>query len=402
MMRIFVCDKFEESGLARLKKIGCEVLYQPESKTEDQIISYLQNFKPDVLIVRSTKVTAKVLEAAPLKVVLRAGAGVNTIDVAACSQRGVYVSNCPGKNSIAVAELAFGLIFALDRRIVDNTVSLQNGQWNKKDFSQARGLYGRTLGLVGLGNIGIEMIPRARAFGLKIIAWSRSLTPERAELLEIECASDLTSLAKQSDIISLHLSLNKETQKRIDRLFFDAMKPGSYLVNTSRAEIIDAEALTKAIQEKSIRYAADVFYDEPSASTGSFSDPLIQKHHAYGTHHIGASTEQAQEAIAAETVRIIESFKTTGKVPNAVNLAKQTPATHCLTVRHRDRPGVLAGVLTAIRAEGINVQEMENVIFDGAEAAVAHINLDRAPKIETVKKLKSSNADILDLDLFAL
>jgi len=256
------------------------------------------------------------------------------------------------------------------------------------------------LGLVGLGNIARDIIPRAQAFGLNVIAWSRSLTNEKADALHIQRASDFANLAGKADIISLHLPFNKETQKIIDRHFFETVRPGSYLVNTSRAEIIDQEALAWGIKEKNIRYATDVFYNEPGTSTGDFSDPFVLNHGAYGTHHIGASTEQAQEAIAAETVRIIESFKTTGSVPNAVNIARQTPATHTLTVRHRDRPGVLASVLSAIRAEKINVQEMENIIFDGAEAAVAHINLDQAPSPDLLKKLKGCNADIIDIDLF--
>ena len=122
----------------------------------------------------------------------------------------------------------------------------------------------------------------------------------------------------------------------------------------------------------------------------------------YGTHHIGASTDQAQEAIAAETVRIVEEFKQTGKVPNVVNLAQQTPATHRLVVRHLDRPGVLAGVLEALKAEQINVQEMENIVFEGAAAAVARINLDNAPTKECLNKLRTGNADIIELDLLEL
>ena len=139
-----------------------------------------------MLVVRSTKVTAAALHSGALKLVVRAGAGYNTIDVAAASRRGIYVSNCPGKNSMAVAELAFGLILALDRRIADNVAALRQGQWNKKEFSKARGLFGRTLGLIGLGQIGREMVPRARAFGLRVVAWSRSLTPESARALGVE------------------------------------------------------------------------------------------------------------------------------------------------------------------------------------------------------------------------
>src|SRR5918997_332293 len=184
-MRVLIADKFEQSGRDGLEAAGCDYSYQPDVKDES-LIEAIRGYAPDVLVVRSTKVTEAMLEAGALKLVVRAGAGYNTIDVAAASARGIYVSNCPGKNSIAVAELAFALILALDRRVADNVISLRRGEWNKKEFSKARGLYGRTLGLVGVGRIGQEMIPRARAFGMTVVAWSRSLSPERASLLGVE------------------------------------------------------------------------------------------------------------------------------------------------------------------------------------------------------------------------
>jgi D-3-phosphoglycerate dehydrogenase len=179
-MLVLIADKFEQSGRAGLAAAGCEVLYQPGTK-DQALVQAIAAAKPDVLVVRSTKVTEPMLDAGPLKLVVRAGAGYNTIDVAAASRRGIYVSNCPGKNSIAVAELAFALILALDRRVADNVIALRKGEWRKEEFSKARGLYGRTLGLVGVGRIGSEMVPRARGFGMPVVAWSRSLTLARAE-----------------------------------------------------------------------------------------------------------------------------------------------------------------------------------------------------------------------------
>ena len=184
-MRVLIADKFEQSGRDGLQALGCEISYQPDVK-DDTLTEAIKTSAPDVVVVRGTKVTEPMLDAGPVKLVVRAGAGYNTIDVAAASKRGIYVSNCPGKNSIAVAELAFALILALDRRIADNVISLRKGEWNKKEFSKARGLYGRTLGLIGVGKIGQEMIPRAKAFGMPVIAWSRSLTPEKAESWGVE------------------------------------------------------------------------------------------------------------------------------------------------------------------------------------------------------------------------
>ena len=400
-MRVLIADKFEQSGRDGLQAIGCDVSYQPDLKDES-LVAAIGAESPDVLVVRGTKVTEPMLDAGPIKLVVRAGAGYNTIDVAAASKRGIYVSNCPGKNSIAVAELAFALILALDRRIVENVVMLRQGQWNKKEFSKARGLFGRTLGLIGLGKIGQEMIPRARAFGMPVVAWSRSLTPERATALGVEYKATPKEVAAAADVVSVHTALNSDTREAINGEIFSAMRPGSYFINTARGEVVDQNALVEAMKNRGIRAGLDVFAIEPSSAVAEFKDPIGKEEQLYGTHHVGASTDQAQEAIADETVRIVREFKDTGKVPNVINLARQTPATHRLVVRHVDRPGVLAAVLDAIKAEHINVQEMENIVFEGAAAAVARINLDNAPSAPMLDRIRSGSADIIELNLIQL
>jgi D-3-phosphoglycerate dehydrogenase len=400
-MKVLIADKFETSGQQGLRSIGCDVFFQPDLK-DDALTDAISSLQPDVLIVRSTKVTDPMLAAGGIKLVVRAGAGYNTINVASASRRGIYVSNCPGKNSIAVAELAFALILALDRRVADNVIQLRKGEWNKKEFSKAKGLYGRSLGLVGLGQIGQEMLPRAAAFGMPVVAWSRSLTPERAEALGIEYVDSPEELARRADIISMHVALKPETRGLIKEEFFSAMRDGAYFINTSRGEVVDQPALLAALRSGKIRAGLDVFANEPTAATGQFEDEISREPGLYGTHHIGASTDQAQEAIAAETVRIVRTFKETGKVPNVVNLARRSDATHSLVVRHLDRPGVLAGVLDNIKAVNINVQEMENIVFEGGEAAVARINIDRALPVESLEKLQASNPDIIEISLIEL
>jgi len=400
-MRILIADKFESSGQEALKGLGCEVVFEPDLK-EEALVKAVAEKQPDVLVVRSTKVPEAVLKAGPLKLVVRAGAGYNTIDVATASCRGIYVANCPGKNAIAVAELAFALILALDRRVADNVIALRKGEWNKSEFSNARGLLGRTLGLIGLGRIGSEMIPRARAFGMQVVAYSRSLTPERAEALGIAYAPSPEDVARAADVVSVHLALNPDTKHSLGATFFSAMREGACFINTSRGDVVDQPALLAAIQERKLRVGSDVYANEPAGGTGAFDDPLGQHPNVYGTHHIGASTVQAQEAIAAEAVRIVQTFKETGKVPNVVNLAQRTPATHALVVRHLDQPGVLAGILDALRGAQINVQEMENVVFEGAEAAVAHINLDQPAPDKLLKKCREADRNILELTLLSL
>jgi D-3-phosphoglycerate dehydrogenase / 2-oxoglutarate reductase len=401
LMKVLIADKFEDSGIAGLKEIGCDVVSNPDLKDES-LVEAIRDSQADILVVRSTRVTEAMLAAGRLSLVVRAGAGYNTIDVKAASSRGIYVSNCPGKNSIAVAELAFALILALDRRLPDNVADLRAGKWNKKEYGKSRGLYGRTLGLIGLGQIGREMISRAKAFGMDVVGWSRSLTPESAAELGISYRQTVIEVAHDCDILSVHIALAPDTRGVINADVFEAMLPGSYLINTSRAEVVDQDALKQAVKTKGIRAGLDVFADEPEGATGDFTDEIVKLQNVYGTHHIGASTNQAQEAISAETVRIISAFKETGKVPNVVNLADHTPATHLLVVRHQDRPGVLAYVLNEIKSANINVQRMENIVFAGAEAAVARIELDGALETATVDRIRNGNNDIIEINIIAL
>jgi D-3-phosphoglycerate dehydrogenase / 2-oxoglutarate reductase len=404
-MRVLVADKFEQSGLDGLKAAGCDVLYQPD--LADQALSdAIRTSGADVLVVRSTKVTEPMLDAGNLSLIVRAGAGVNTIDVAAASKRGIYVSNCPGKNSVAVAELAFGLVLALDRRIPDNVAELRAGKWNKKEYSKAKGLYGRTLGLLGFGSIGQEMARRAQAFGMPVLVWSRRFTEKGAAALdelpgdlEVSVINTPEEVAERADVLSVHLALTKDTRNFVNGNLLGRMKKGAFFVNTARGEVVDYAALANAVQTNGIRVALDVFATEPAAATADFNDPILSLPNVYGTHHIGASTDQAQEAIAAESVRIIRTYGETGKVPNVVNLCSKTPATHMLVVRHRDRPGVLAHVFEHLRGGNLNVQETENIIFEGAQAAIARINLDGEPPSPLLQNIEKGNDDILHLHL---
>ncbi len=410
-MKVLIADKFEQSGIDGLKAAGCEVVYQPDL-SGDTLTQALRETTADVLVVRGTTVTAPMLEAGALSLVVRAGAGYNTIDVATASTRGIYVSNCPGKNAIAVAELAWALMLALDRRIPDNVAELRAGRWNKKEYSKARGLHGRTLGLLGYGNIGQEMAKRAHAFGMPVVVWSRRFAAgpvNQAHIDETDAAQVPITIAKtpqeaaeRADVLSVHLALTAETRGLVNASVLEKLKPGSYFINTARGEVVDYAALEQVIKTRHIRVALDVFAVEPKEPTGEFKDAVVLLPGVYGTHHIGASTDQAQDAIAAETVRIITAYKDTGKVPNVVNLAKKTPATHMLVVRHRDRPGVLAHVFAELRSGNINVQETENVIFEGAQAAVARIHLDGAPSDALLKTMQGGNSDILDLHLVTI
>jgi D-3-phosphoglycerate dehydrogenase len=399
-MKILVADAFPEERLSELAALGLEVNHRPDVSAKDLPAAASD---ASILVVRSKQVSAEVFErAAALSLVVRAGAGVNTIDVPAASRRGVYVANCPGQNSIAVAELAIGLVIALDRRIPDNVALLRAGRWDKKRFSEAAGLFGRTLGVAGVGSIGREVARRALALGMRVVAWSRSLDAARAKALGVERAPDLLALARESDFLSLHLPLSKETRGLVSREVLLAMKPGAALVNTARAELVDEGALLELARAGRLRVGADVFSGEPEKGQAEFESELAKLPGVYGTHHIGASTAQAQDAIAQETVRIVASFVKSGQVPSCVNVARKTPARARLVVRHYDRVGVLANVLGLIREAGINVEEVRNTVFEQAQAASCAIDLDERPPEALVERIRSRTEEILFVGVFEL
>jgi D-3-phosphoglycerate dehydrogenase / 2-oxoglutarate reductase len=399
-MKVLIADKFSEAHLDRLTKLGCDVTYNPTIKAEE-LPKIIAPFK--VLVVRSKQVTGDTLQASDqLTVVLRAGAGVNTIDVKTASARGIYVTNCPGKNSIAVAELVFALLLGLDRRIADNVAALRAHKWNKKDFSKADGLFGKTLGLIGTGKIGQEVIKRARAFGLPVLAWSRSLTPAKAKELGVEYVKDIDDVFRRADVISLHVALKPDTKKLVTAARLALMKPNAILINTARGEVVDQAALRTALAAKKIRVGLDVFDPEPAEATGDFADPILDLPGLYGTHHIGASTEQAQDAIAEEAIRIIETFAKTGVVLNCVNLATRTPAKWQLVVRHYDRVGVLAFVMDQIRRANINIEEVQNIVFEGAAAASCRLQINAQPDAKLLDALRTGNPDVLGVEVLQI
>jgi D-3-phosphoglycerate dehydrogenase / 2-oxoglutarate reductase len=412
-LKVLVADQFEPSGLDGLRAAGCDVVHDAALK-DDALTAALGETKAQVLVVRSTKVTAAMMDAGQLSLIVRAGAGYNTIDVAHASTRGIYVSNCPGKNAIAVAELAFGLIVSIDRRIPDNVAALRAGTWNKKEFSTAAGVFGKTLALLGFGSIGQELARRAQAFGLNLRIWSRRFgqePPPDLAALGLDLSSRTSGVtitrspeevAEGADILSVHVSLAPETKGMVNADILGRLKRGAMFINTARAELVDHDALDAAVRERGLRVGLDVFRNEPAGGTGAYSDPLVQAPGVYGTHHIGASTEQAQEAIAAETVRIVRSFKETGQVANVVNLARRTPATHRLVVRHHNRRGVLAHVFEHLRSAQINVEETRNIIFEGAHAAVARIDLDREPAEDVVRQIEAGNEDIISVQVVTI
>lgn len=398
-MNIYLADKLPEKAIDNLKNLGLNVTSNPQATSAD-----LHNGlnEAQVLIVRSTVVSAECIKNSPeLSLIIRAGAGVNNIDIDAANGHGIYVANCPGKNAVAVAELTMGLILSLDRYLAENVSDFKEGVWNKAAYSKADGLYGKTLGIIGTGQIGSEVIQRAKAFGMNIVAWSRSLTPEIAEEMEIEFAENITEVASQSDILSVHLAQNAHTKGIISKEVLAALKDGAYFINTSRAGIVDEDALLEELKNGRLKAGLDVFGDEPEFKQGEFKSRFQGLANVHITHHIGASTQQAQEAVADDAVDIVRGYLQEGSVRNWINRCAQTEAPWQLVVRHFDKPGVIANVMSELKQANINAQELSNVIFDGKKTACCTIQIDTKPSNEMLKSIRTRQDEVITATLIA-
>ena len=319
-MKILFADKFPNTQLQQLQDQGHECDLQPDldGDTLPQAVN-----DAEVLVVRSTKITSETIgAAASLRLIIRAGAGTNTIDKDAAADRGIPVCNIPGKNAVAVAELTMGLLIAIDRRIPENVIDLRAGRWNKKKYSVAQGLMGRHMGIIGLGAIGLAVAERARAFGIHVYVVDKpdrsAQTRETLANLGLQTVPDLDAMLGTCDIISLHVPSAAGTKGMVDAEFLGKLQPGTILINASRGDVIDEAALLAAMNDKGIRAGLDVYADEPSAGEGAFSSTLASHPNTCGTHHIGASTDQAQKAVSDGVLDVIDAFAG-GTVMNCVN-----------------------------------------------------------------------------------
>lgn len=383
-IKVLIADKFPDKYIEELKSLDLEVAYEPKFGEKDLPEAAKD---VDILVVRSTIVNEETINKSDkLNLVIRAGSGVNNINIAAANKKGVYVANCPGMNAVAVAELTIGLMISLDRFIPDNVSDFNKGVWNKDKYSKGKGLKGKTLGLIGVGNIGKEVAKRALAFEMNV--YGKDIT--RIEGVQIKDFSEMNKLLPLCDVVSIHLPATPQTKGLFNKEMLNFMKDGAYLINTSRQDIVIEDDLLEAIKNKNIRYACDVFKGEPESKSGSVSSKLQNNPNVYVTHHIGASTQQAQDAVAEETIRIIKHFVHSGVIEHWVNRAKVTDAHYQLVVKHYDRPGVLASILDVIRQGNINIEEIENIIFEGGIAACCTMKLKSAVTSEMIKAMREN------------
>ena len=389
-LKVLVADKFPDKYIQQMKDLDLEVIYNAKLGEKDLPEAALD---VDIIVVRSTVVNEETINRGKkLNLIIRAGSGVNNINIAAANKKGIYVTNCPGMNAVAVAELAVGLMIALDRFIPDNVSDFNKGVWNKDKYSKGKGLKGKTLGLIGVGNIGKEVAKRALAFEMNVYGKDIS----RIEGVQIKDFSEMDQLLPLCDVVSIHLPATPQTKGLFNKQMFSYMKDGAYLINTSRQDVINEDDLLEAVKEKNIRYACDVFKGEPEGKAGEVSSKLMNNPNIYVTHHIGASTEQAQDAVAEETLNIIKKFVHSGVIDHWVNRAKIIDANFQLVVKHYDKPGVLATVLDVIRGGNINIEEIENIIFEGGIAACCTMKLQAAATADMLKQI-SENANVISI-----
>jgi len=316
-MKIIVCDPVSPKGIALLQqRPEFQVVVLPKRLTEAELLPVVAD--ATALVVRSeTKVTRKVIEAAKqLRVVGRAGVGVDNVDVEAATQHGIVVMNTPGGNTVTTAELSFALLLALARKVPQAHSSMTAGKWDRKLF-QGLELAGKTLGVLGMGRIGTEVAKRAVAFGMRVIAYDPYLTEDRARAIGAEFADSVDELYRVADFITVHMPVTPETKHMLNAAAFARMKPGVRLVNCARGEIVVEADLIAALESGKVAGAAlDVFAAEPLPA----DHPYRRQPNLILTPHLGASTAEAQEKCGIEVAEVIAGYLLTGEVRNAVNL----------------------------------------------------------------------------------
>jgi D-3-phosphoglycerate dehydrogenase / 2-oxoglutarate reductase len=316
-MKIIICDPISPKGIALLQqRPEFEVVVLPKRLSEAELLPVVAD--ATALVVRSeTKVTRKVIEAAKqLRVVGRAGVGVDNVDIEASTQHGVVVMNTPGGNTVTTAELSFTMLLCLARKVPQAHATMVAGKWDRKLF-QGVELQGKTLGVLGFGRIGTEVARRAVAFGMRVVAYDPYLTEERARAVGAEFAAELDHVYREADFLTVHMPVTKETKEMLNAAAFAKMKPGVKIVNCARGEIISETDLIAALESNKVAGAAlDVFAVEPLPA----DHPYRKQPNLILTPHLGASTEEAQEKCGIEVAEVIAGYLLTGEVRNAVNL----------------------------------------------------------------------------------
>ena len=381
--KVLVSDKLSETAVQIFRDRGIDVTFDPSiGKDKDKLLEVIGEY--DGLAIRSaTKVSEKVLDAATnLKVIGRAGIGVDNVDIPAASKKGVIVMNTPFGNSITTTEHAIAMMFAVARQIPEASASTHNGKWEKSRFMGVE-LFSKTLGVVGAGNIGSIVIERARALQMKVIAYDPFLSEERADKLGVEKV-ELDELWARSDFITFHVPLTDKTRNILSREAIAKLKPGVRIVNCARGGLVDEEALAEALREGRVAGAAfDVFAEEPATASPLFNLPNVVV-----TPHLGASTTEAQENVALQVAEQMSDYLLTGAVSNALNMPSVTAEEAKVMgpwVKLAGHLGSFVGQLTEEPIRAINI------LYNGEVSAMNTAALNAAA---TAGILQASNPDV--------
>jgi D-3-phosphoglycerate dehydrogenase len=399
-MKILIGCPLAEEVLPELRALTTELVYEPELTAER-----LEELIPDVavLVVCRLRVSPELIEAGKaLQLVVRAGTDTSNIAIEAASAAGVFVANCPYKDAIAIAELTIGLLVALDRRLVENVESLREHIRADTLKVDALGLAGRKLGTLGFGPVEREIVKRARAFEMHVLASSPKLTPELAAEHHVEFCAWPRELARESDAVTVYAAAQDADKVLVDAEFLRNMRAGASFVYVGHPAALDQAALLAVARERGLRVACDISAPQlPGSDTGRITSRLQALPGGIGTCRLADRTQQVRDATSKEVVRIIREFLIAGEVVNCLNLSEHSPATWQLVLRLRDEPGVLAAIVEVVRADGINIEDITSRLFTGARAVWCKIALDERPSNDALSAIRLTTG-VLHLDVRAL
>ncbi|MEP0848361.1 MAG: hypothetical protein HRF50_16255 [Phycisphaerae bacterium] len=384
-MKILVAVELPRSSLDELQHLATELVYKP-GLSGDELEPHLCDAA--ILIVGGVRVSAETIAAGrSLQLIVRAGADTSGISVDDASAQGIFVSNVELKDAAAIAEYAFACALALDRHLVPNALAAREGRTRRDGQRRSVGMAGRTLGLLGWGAVPAEIARRAAAFGMRVVAWHPRIESDPGP--QVEVCDWPRELALRSDVVVAHSPPDAGDENLLDRDFLFDMREGASLVMIGHAGVVDAEALADAVRQRGLRVAIDLWPAEGSSETVRFPAGLLELPGVIGTYRQADQTRQADEAIAAEVVETVRRFVIQGQVRNCVNLLERSAAAWQLVLRLRDAVGVMAGIMDAIRADGINAEEITSRVFAGARAAWCSIALDERPSTEVLEAIRA-------------
>jgi len=398
-MKILVAGAMHETALDELRALGSTVEYAPEISAA-QLPERIA--EAGILIIGRTRVSPAAIEkGVTLQMIVRLGTAVSNVAIDEASQQGVFVVNCPDMDAEAVAEMTIGFILALDRRLIRNADALRAKRAERDAAPSAHGLVGRTIGILDYNRVGQELARRARAFRMKVLAWTRHPSAGESDNEEVEFCAGPRELARRSDIVTVYAPPAQADELLVDAEFLQNMRDGAYLVHVGHPAAIDEAALAEAARTRHLRVALDIYAPELTRDSARFRSSLLDIPGVIGTHHLADQTKQAERATADEAVRVVREFLVAGKVCNCVNVAERSPATWLLVLRLRDAVGVMASVMNAILADGINAEEITSRVFNGARAAWCTIALNERPSTEALDAVRSLD-DVIHLELRAV